>query len=102
MDRFHGSTLQGLSTHQLNQRYMLKIWAIKKCACNRDITLAEQQEILPNAPQRRLQDNLKALNQGFDKFDITTCRGKAHFLVQVCHESGALRYTKEIAGETKI
>ncbi|WP_052189811.1 MULTISPECIES: hypothetical protein [Xenorhabdus] len=100
-EHFCGSTLQGLSTHLLKRRHVLEIRVIQGCACDRDITLAELQEILPNAPQRRLEDNLKALNQRFDKFDITTCRGKAHFLAQICHESGALRYTKEIGGENK-
>ncbi|PHM62647.1 hypothetical protein [Xenorhabdus ishibashii] len=38
-DHFRGSTLQGLSTHPLNRRYVLEIRMVKKCACNRDITL---------------------------------------------------------------
>ncbi|WP_338804366.1 PAAR domain-containing protein [Xenorhabdus griffiniae] len=89
-------------THQLNRRHVLEIQVIKnKCACYRDITLSELQEILPNVPQRRLEYYLNAFNQGFNKFDITTCRGKAHFLAQVFHESGKLRYTKEIGGENE-
>ncbi|MDC9605508.1 glycoside hydrolase family 19 protein [Xenorhabdus griffiniae] len=101
-EHFRGSTLKGLSTHQLNRRHVLEIQVIKnKCACYRDITLSELQEILPNVPQRRLEYYLNAFNQGFNKFDITTCRGKAHFLAQVFHESGKLRYTKEIGGENE-
>ncbi|MDE9453427.1 glycoside hydrolase family 19 protein [Xenorhabdus bovienii] len=100
-EHFSGSTLQGLSTHQLKRRHVLEMQVIQGCACDRDITLAELQEILPNAPQIRLQNNLEAFNQGFNRFGITTCRGKAHFLAQVCHESGGLQYTKEIGGERK-
>ncbi|PHM45008.1 hypothetical protein Xmau_01213 [Xenorhabdus mauleonii] len=44
---------------------------------------------------------LEAFNQGFNRFGITTCRGKAHFLAQVCHESGRLQFTKEIGRENK-
>ncbi|MDX7993105.1 glycoside hydrolase family 19 protein [Xenorhabdus littoralis] len=100
-EHFRGSTLQGLSTHQLKRRHVLEMRVIQGCACDRDITLAELQEILPNSPQTRLQNNLEAFNQGFNRFGITTCRGKAHFLAQVCHESGGLQYTKEIGGERK-
>ncbi|WP_196800741.1 glycoside hydrolase family 19 protein [Xenorhabdus nematophila] len=100
-EHFSGSTLQGLSTHQLKRRHVLEMRVIQGCACDRDITLAELQEILPNSPQTRLQNNLEAFNQGFNRFGITTCRGKAHFLAQVCHESGGLQYTKEIGGERK-
>ncbi|MCG3472149.1 hypothetical protein L7750_17710, partial [Xenorhabdus bovienii] len=100
-EHFSGSTLQGLSTHKLKRRHVLEMQVIQGCACDRDITLAELQEILPNAPQIRLQNNLEAFNQGFNRFGITTCRGKAHFLAQVCHESGGLQYTKEIGGERK-
>ncbi|PHM62649.1 glycoside hydrolase family 19 protein [Xenorhabdus ishibashii] len=41
------------------------------------------------------------MNQGFNRFGITTCRGKAHFLAQICHESGGLSVTKEGGGENK-
>ncbi|WP_338860385.1 hypothetical protein [Xenorhabdus griffiniae] len=42
-EHFQGSTLQGLSTHPLNRRYVLEMRTIQmiesECACNRDITL---------------------------------------------------------------
>ncbi|MBC8951494.1 hypothetical protein [Xenorhabdus sp. PB62.4] len=98
-EHFRGSTLQGLSIHQLKRRHVLEVRVIHGCACDRDITLAELQNILPRVPRVRLQNNLAAFNDGFNQFGFTTCREKAHFLAQVFHESGQLRYTKEIGGE---
>ncbi|REF28594.1 putative chitinase [Xenorhabdus cabanillasii] len=100
-EHFRGSTLQGLSTHQLKRRHVLEMRVIHGCACDRDITLAELQEIAPLAQQSVLEANLNAFNDGFKDFGITTCRGKAHFFAQVCHESGGLRTLKEDGGERK-
>jgi putative chitinase len=37
------------------------------------------------------------LNVQMTKYGINTSRRRAHFLAQVCHESGQLRYTEELA-----
>lgn len=68
------------------------------CACGRDITLEEICDIAPKANKELLQQYLPAFNEGFREFEIITCREKAHFLAQCCHESGGLTLTKEIGG----
>ena len=69
------------------------------CACNRDITFDEIKDIAPSVTDEILISNLNALNEGFNRFGINTCRGKSHFLSQVLHESGHFRYTSEIGGD---
>lgn len=71
------------------------------CACNRDITLEELGAIAPNANKATLEQYLPAFNEGFREFGMTTCRQKAHFLAQCCHESMGLRRTTEIGGRNK-
>lgn len=68
------------------------------CACNRNITFEELKEICAGANDDVIRNNLDAINQGFTRFEINTCRGKSHFLAQVLHESGYFRYTSEIGG----
>lgn len=71
------------------------------CACNRDITLGELRKIAPKVGEDKLMTYLKAFNDGFAKYGMTTCREKAHFLAQCCHESLGLVYTSEINGSQK-
>ncbi|MFP1747471.1 glycoside hydrolase family 19 protein [Lonsdalea quercina] len=71
------------------------------CACGRDITLGELRKIAPKADEDKLMTYLKAFNDGFAKYGMTTCREKAHFLAQCCHESLGLVYTSEINGSQK-
>ncbi|HCM4479624.1 TPA: hypothetical protein N3I75_004320 [Salmonella enterica subsp. enterica serovar Java] len=71
------------------------------CACNRNITIEELCLIAPKAKKETLEQYLPAFNDGFREFQITTCREKAHFLAQCCHESGGLQLTKEIGGSRK-
>lgn len=71
------------------------------CACNRDIMIDELCLIAPKAKKELLEQYLPAFNDGFREFQMTTCREKAHFLAQCCHESGGLLLTKEIGGGYK-
>ncbi|WP_072025422.1 glycoside hydrolase family 19 protein [Dickeya undicola] len=72
-----------------------------QCACGRDITLNELSAMAPQAQKETLENYIKTFNDGFKKYGINTCREKAHFLAQVCHESGGLIYTKERDGDRK-
>lgn len=71
------------------------------CACNRDITLEELCLIAPDAEKATLEQYLPAFNEGFRQYGMITCRQKAHFLAQCCHESMGLRRTTEIGGSKK-
>lgn len=53
---------------------------------------------ISGAPVERLSDELaKVLNRTCLAFGINTVTRQGHFLAQLIHESGAFRYTKEIA-----
>lgn len=61
------------------------------------IVTSEQMEvIMPNAKQR-IGKFLPTINKWADHFGINTSLRMAHFLAQIAHESGELRYTKELA-----
>ena len=64
------------------------------------MTLTEQQlkGIMPNAPTTRVRKYLPYLNQAMEEFGIAQSKKRmAHFLAQVAHESGEMRYVKELA-----
>ncbi len=48
----------------------------------------------------KLQSIADALNETFNRYNITTNKRMCHFLAQVLHESGAFRYSVEIWGNT--
>lgn len=65
-----------------------------KCLCNRHITLEELIKI--GIKESIAGDYIDALNQTFVEYNINTCIRKVHFLAQIMHESGNLKYTSEL------
>jgi putative chitinase len=61
------------------------------------ITLDQLKHIYREAPVARLERFLPHLNSTFDEFEINTPQRLRHFLAQIGHESGQLRYVKELA-----
>jgi putative chitinase len=61
------------------------------------INIEQLQAIYKEAPKERLLKFVDLLNSTFDEFDISTPQEIAMFLAQVGHESGQLRYLKELA-----
>lgn len=55
---------------------------------------------MPFATPDRLATFIQPLNDCMDEFGITTPARQAAFLAQVCHESGSLHYTRELADGT--
>ena len=60
------------------------------------MTLDQLKEIMPYAG-KRAETFLEPLNAAMDEFEINTPARQAAFLAQIAHESGSLRYVKEIA-----
>lgn len=60
------------------------------------VTLEQLQTIMPYA-RSRAAVFLLPLNDAMDEFGIDTPARQAAFLAQVCHESGSLRYVRELA-----
>ncbi|WP_332630822.1 PAAR domain-containing protein [Citrobacter sp. ESBL3] len=70
------------------------------CACDRDISMAEFKLIATGVTdENALRSYLDSLNLWMPWNGITTCRAKAHFLSQVCGETGAFRKMREIGGQ---
>ncbi len=61
------------------------------------MTLSEFQSILPHTKSERVLEVYNQLTPCFAKYEINTPIRKCHFLAQMLHESGALRYSEEIA-----
>ena len=64
------------------------------------ISLAELQRIMPKAGDKALIF-LSPLNLAMKEFDIDNPARQAAFLAQIAHESGQLRWTREIWGPTE-
>lgn len=65
----------------------------------RTITAAQLRQIMPNAGSRA-DTFVGPLNAAMQKYQINTPARQAAFLAQVGHESGQLRYVREIWGPT--
>lgn len=61
-----------------------------------EVSKEQLSEIMPNA-KSRIDKFLPVINKWADTFSISTKMRMAHWLAQVAHESGELRYTKELA-----
>ena len=61
------------------------------------INLSQLQKIYREAPVEKLELFLPYLNSTMEEFEINTPRRIQMFLAQVGHESGQLRYLKELA-----
>ena len=61
-----------------------------------NISLEQLKQILPFAG-KRADVFISPLNLAMDEFEITTPLRQAAFLAQIAHESGSLRYVREIA-----
>lgn len=61
------------------------------------LTVDTLARVFPYAPRSRIERFADALNAAMDAYQINTPSRQAAFLAQVAHESGSLRYTREIA-----
>ena len=60
------------------------------------VTREQLLAIMPNA-KKRVDSYLSIINGWAEEFGINTKLRMAHYLAQIAHESGELRYTKELA-----
>lgn len=61
------------------------------------LTLPQLQAIMPHASSNRAELFLPFINAAMQEFGITSKARQAAFLAQIAHESGSLRYVREIA-----
>lgn len=59
------------------------------------LTLDQLMAILETSDNEKAQHYLAGLNACFDRYQINTPLRVAHFMAQVCHESGNFKYTSE-------
>ncbi|MBL3658891.1 LysM peptidoglycan-binding domain-containing protein [Fulvivirga sediminis] len=64
--------------------------------CTRNITKAQIKNIAIYATDENISNHLNGINQSFVDNDINTCLRRVHYLAQLIHESGSLRYTEEL------
>lgn len=61
------------------------------------ITATDLRIILPHATTGNIERFVQPLNDAMDEFQINTPTRQAAFLAQIGHESGSLRYVRELA-----
>lgn len=61
------------------------------------ISISQLKSAMPYATDANLKKFIDPLNRAMERFQINTPLRIAAFLAQVCHESGSLKYTKELA-----
>ena len=61
------------------------------------MTKEQLKQCMPMATTKNLDKFLEPLNKTFLEFEINTPARQAMFLAQICHESGSLKYVKELA-----
>lgn len=61
------------------------------------LTLQQLKAVYKEATEENLNRFLEPLNKAFDEFEINTPQRMRMFLAQIGHESGQLRYVKELA-----
>jgi putative chitinase len=61
------------------------------------VTLEQLTKIYQFAPLKRLEKFIQPLNQAMQEFEINTPQRMRMFLAQIGHESGELRYVRELA-----
>ena len=61
------------------------------------ITHEELREILPHTSETRIMLFADPLNASMEEFEIDTPERQAAFIAQIAHESGGLRYVRELA-----
>lgn len=61
-----------------------------------EITKEQLKAIMPNVTAARIETYLPLLNKYMAEFEINTRLRVCHYLAQIAHESGELRYTEEL------
>lgn len=61
------------------------------------VTATQLAQICRAAPQKLIDLYCDRLNRAMDEFGINTWKRQAAFLAQIAHESGELRYVRELA-----
>jgi putative chitinase len=62
-----------------------------------EVTLIQLLKIMPSAGETRAAQFIGPLNAAMREFGIDTPKRQAAFLAQIGHESGSLRYVRELA-----